>query len=137
MYIKEINKDTVFLKMIDDAFLVDVIEQDGIKTIRTTRNPLKAKHFTAQEAYSLVYNDLNEDDRKRILKAHEKDDSYNTLTYHVRHSFKVIEVEDINYGYQHDVKHEQKLLSSFDMDYVFTPQQVVTASIDVEEGVTQ
>jgi len=42
MKIKELTKDTVFVKKVGNAFLVDEQEVDGIKTIRTTKNPLKA-----------------------------------------------------------------------------------------------
>ncbi len=135
MYINEINKDTIFVKLVGDDknFLVDIIEQDGIKTIRTTKNILKAAHFKAQEAYAMVYNDLSAEDREQIIRAHQKNDAYNTLTYNLRHQFAPVTIDSINYGYSEDVKAEQKLLSSFDMNYVFTPDEFIIQSMDEED----
>ncbi len=132
MRIRDVSKDTVFVKKVGDAYLVDETEIDGIKTIRTTKNPLKAKHFTAENVYPLVYNSLDEDDARRIAKSHStKKDSYGLLSRHVNEEYEVISTESIAYGYgDDDIIAEKKFLTSIGMEHVCEELKVVVQSID-------
>lgn len=133
MHIKEVSKDTVFIKKVGDAFLVDQQEEDGIKTVRVTKNPMKAKHFTAEEAYHDTWNNLSEYDMKRLIKGHKENDNYSSLSRHVNDHYQVLKPIDINYGYSGDIEAEAKLLRSMNMDYMIEDVPVVTKSIDEEE----
>ena len=130
MYVREITKDTVFIKKVGNAYLVDEKEVDGIRTIRTTKNPIKAAQFTAENVYPLVYNNLSESEVKRVTRGHEEDDSYSLLSRFVTDQYLVISAVDINYGYKGDRAGEQALLSSIGMDYVFNPIKINVESID-------
>ena len=130
MYIKELNKETQFIRVYDDAFLVDVVIKDGIKTIRTSTNVFKAKKFTVQEAYEEAFSTLSERDITRLQEAHVKDDSYSLLSRTVGSLFRVIKPDNLDYGYSNDAMHEAKLLTSMDMAYMFTPEVVAIESVD-------
>ena len=133
MHIKEITADTIFIKKIGKAFLVDEREEDGIKTIRTTNNPIKAKHFTTDEAYLDTWNNLSEYDTKHIIAGHRDKDSYRSLSRHVNDYYQILLPSDINYGYSGDIEAEAKLLRAMNMDYMIEDIPVVTKSIDEEE----
>jgi len=132
MYVKDLTQDTMFIKRVANTgeYLVDMDVKDGVRTIRTTKNVFKAQQFTLREAYEHTYNDLGERERERVLEAHDKNDSYNSLTYYVRDSFSPLEVADINYGYNSDIESEKKLLESMDIGHMVTRSVVITETVD-------
>jgi len=133
MYIKQLTKDSIFVKKIGNAYLVDENEIDGIKTIRTTSNPLKAHQFTLQNVYQLVYNSLDSDEERAVMDAHKTKDPYGILSRKINNDYRVLVAERLDYGYPEDVESEAKLLISMGMDYVFTPTKIITESIDTIE----
>lgn len=135
MRIRDITKDTIFVKKVGTSYLVDENEVDGIKTIRTTKNPMKARQYTAENLYPIVYNSLDESDARRIAKAHTTEkDSYGVLSRYLNDDYEVISTDSIDYGYgEDDIKAEKKFLSSIGLGHVCEDIQVVVESIDKEE----
>jgi len=136
MRIRDITKDTIFVKKVGDDYLVDENEVDGIKTIRTTKNPIKAKQYTAENIYPMVYNSLSEARAERIAKAHTTEkDSYGVLSRYINDDYEVITTASIAYGYgEDDLKAEKKFLESIGLGHVCEDIQVVVESIDKEEN---
>jgi hypothetical protein len=133
MRVKELTKDSIFVKKIGDAYLVDEHEVDGVRTIRTTKNPLKAQHYTLSNVYQMVYNSLDEYEEHEVIRAHEKKDSYSLLTRKVNNNYMVLNTDSLEYGYEDDVIAEAKLLVSIGMEHILTPIKTITQSIDTIE----
>lgn len=129
MYIKEITKETIFIKRIGDAFFVDERENEGIKTIRTTKNPLKAQHYTLENIIPEIYTALSEREAERIIRAHEEKDTYNSLFSKIAAKYVILSTVDVNYGYGGDLEAERKLLTELHMDYIFTPTKTVIEEV--------
>lgn len=125
MRIKKINKNTMFVKIHKkdytngDSYLVEEKENDGIVTISVTKDPLKAKLYTAAEVYKYVYEKLTDSDKKDIMETYEKNESYEILSRLVNDRFSVIETGEINYGYSNgDIEDEKQLLNTLDLVYI-------------------
>lgn len=140
MYVKELDKDTMFVKVISTdnnnnkhIYFVDEKIENGLRTIVATKDPTKARLFSLQEAYIIVYNGLDEDEKQEIVHAHQSNDGYGGLTKRLNEQFKVITTERINYGYQDDCKHEAKLLEQLDLSYMYKGVQTIVKDVDANE----
>ena len=125
MYIKDINKNTIFVKkynVFKNTFIVEEKEIEGILTISVTKDPLKAKLYTAVEVYKETYNNLDEDAKEALAKTYATGDyRQNILTKIVNLNFKVIMLDNVNYYYSDDIKDEQELLDRLGLDTLVKP----------------
>jgi hypothetical protein len=136
MYTHDITVDTVFIRQMptdDDeksTYFVDEKIEKGTRTIITTTDPLRAKLFTTKEVVEYTYNHMSETERKRLIEAHEKNESYGTLFARARDRFQVIVPESLGYGYAEDVKAEAKLLDQLDMAYIIGSEKLIMKDVD-------
>jgi len=137
-YVTDLTKDTKILRVINGEYLVDTIIKDGIKTVRTTKDPYLATPISVEEMYKELYNSLSVDDLKEIKEAHKKGSgSYNTMIanrYTTSAKFHVLHTSSISYGYNDDLKHEAKLLKELGLGWMLEEEKVEIESIDkIEE----
>jgi len=135
MYISELTKDTKILRVINGEYLVDVSVKDGVKTIRTTKNPYLAQPITVEEMYKELYNSLSSEDIKEVIEAHKVGkDSYNTIIGKVRYNglkdFKALRTASIDYGYTDDIDSEAKLLKQLGLSWMIQEEKIAVESID-------
>jgi hypothetical protein len=126
MYIKYLNVSMKFIKTRGKEFFVDEsITSEGIKILKTTCDPFKARWYTPKEAYGETYAALSEVEKIDIMKAHQEKNAYDILSAHVAKRFKLFFVTE-------DCIAEQKLLQQFDMAFVYDANAVKKKSIDKE-----
>jgi hypothetical protein len=136
MYIKELDKDTMLVKVISTdkndkhIYLVEEHIEKGLRTVIASKDPTKAKLFTLQEAYKITYENLDEENKQDIIKAHEKIDSYGMLSRRLNDQFKIITTDRVDYGYKEDVIHEAKLLEQLDLGYMCKSVQTIIKDVD-------
>lgn len=135
MHINELNPDTSLVRTIDmdsedTIYLVEEAVDKGLRTIVTTKDPMKARLYTIQEAYKIIYNSLNESEKKYIVEAHVNKDTYSLLSNKLNKKFRVVNTASINYGYTGDVEAEQKLLTALDLEYMYKGEQIITKDVN-------
>lgn len=132
MYISDLSKDTIFVRKVEGGYLVSESEEDGVVTRRVTKNPLKARQYTLENAFTETYTTLGAREAAAIIEAHKSDDSYRGFMRRVGELFEIVTTTSIDYGYSKDIPAERKLLESVHMDYVFKGPTVVVQEAEEE-----
>jgi hypothetical protein len=133
MHIKHLDVSMKFIKTRGKEFFVDEsITSEGIKILKTTCDPFKARWYTPKEAYDETYAALSEVEKIDIMVAHQEKNAYDILSAHVAKRFKLFSIDELEHYYTEDCVAEQKLLQQFNMTFVYDANAVKEKSIDKE-----